>query len=139
MRRSDLNEIDLQEGDKRIRLRRGLPVNSQATGALPPPPAPVPQVATAGTAPAHDKPLKNLLSIKSPTIGIFYVALKPDAPPCVTVGTRVTPNTVVGVIEAMKVFHEVPAECTGVITEILVKNQEAVEYGQVLFQVDPTA
>jgi biotin carboxyl carrier protein len=67
------------------------------------------------------------------------VSLKPGTPPCVTVGTRVTPTTVVGVIEAMKVFHEIAAECTGVITEILVENQQPVEYGQVLFQVDPTA
>jgi acetyl-CoA carboxylase biotin carboxyl carrier protein len=138
MKQSDLNEIDLQEGDKRIRLRRGLPVANQPPVSLPPLPAPVPQ-AVVPAASTSEKPAKNLVSIKSPTIGTFYVSLKPGAPPCVTVGTRVTPTTVVGVIEAMKVFHEIPAECAGVITEILVENQQPVEYGQVLFQVDPAA
>jgi acetyl-CoA carboxylase biotin carboxyl carrier protein len=138
MKQSDLNEIDLQEGDKRIRLRRGLPVANQPPVPLPPLPAPAPP-AVVPAASVPEKPAKNLTPIKSPTIGTFYVALKPGAPPCVTVGTRVTPTTVVGVIEAMKVFHEIPAECTGVIAEILVENQQPVEYGQVLFQVDPTA
>jgi acetyl-CoA carboxylase biotin carboxyl carrier protein len=138
MRRSDLNEIDLQEGDKRIRLRRGLRSALPPAAALPAPAPAVPQ-AVLPAAPAPEKPAKNLTPIKSPTIGTFYVALKPGGPPCVTVGTRVTPTTVVGVIEAMKVFHEIPAECTGVIAEILVENQQPVEYGQMLFQVDPTA
>jgi acetyl-CoA carboxylase biotin carboxyl carrier protein len=78
------------------------------------------------------------IPITSPTPGTFYAASKPGAPPFVQVGSRVTPTTVVCVIEAMKIFNEITADCTGVVTSILVENQQAVEYGQVLFQVDPT-
>jgi acetyl-CoA carboxylase biotin carboxyl carrier protein len=56
----------------------------------------------------------------------------------VRVGTRVSPTTVVGLVEAMKIFNEVQAECSGVIAEVLVENEQAVEWGQVLFRVDPT-
>jgi acetyl-CoA carboxylase biotin carboxyl carrier protein len=79
-----------------------------------------------------------LIPIKSPTPGTFYKAPSPDAEPFVKVGSRVTPTTVVCMIEAMKIFNEIPAECNGVIAEVLVENQQPVEYGQVLFQVDPT-
>jgi acetyl-CoA carboxylase biotin carboxyl carrier protein len=78
-------------------------------------------------------------SIKSPTPGTFYNREKPDAKPYVEVGTRVTPSTVVGLIEAMKIFNEIQAECSGVIVRALVDNGQAVEYGTVLFEVDPTA
>jgi acetyl-CoA carboxylase biotin carboxyl carrier protein len=76
--------------------------------------------------------------IKSPTPGTFYSSPSPDAEPFVRIGSRVTPTTVVCVIEAMKIFNEIQAECSGVITEISVENQQPVEYGQVLFKVDPT-
>jgi acetyl-CoA carboxylase biotin carboxyl carrier protein len=138
MSRHDLSEIDLWEGKWRIRLRRGprgVPV-PQATPppmAAPPPPSPGP-VATPSE---PEKPAKNLQLIKSPTPGTFYTAPSPDAQPFVRVGTRVDPSTVVCIIEAMKIFNEITADCTGVITEILVENQQPVEYGQVLFKVDP--
>ena len=85
-----------------------------------------------------EKPAKALHLIKSPTPGTFYAAASPDAQPFVRVGTRVTPTTVVCIIEAMKIFNEIQAECSGVITEIRADNQSSVEYGQVLFVVDPT-
>jgi acetyl-CoA carboxylase biotin carboxyl carrier protein len=141
MSRHDLSEIDLQEGDLRIRLRRGPRGKSSPSVAAPPPVLAV----TAPTAPAAaaaqpeaDKPVKPQLTIKSPTPGTFYTASSPDAAPFVRVGSRVTPTTVVCIIEAMKIFNEIQAECTGVITEILVENQQPVEYGQVLFKVDPS-
>jgi acetyl-CoA carboxylase biotin carboxyl carrier protein len=70
-------------------------------------------------------------------VGTFYAQPSPEAPPYVSVGSRVTPTTVVCQIEAMKIFNEIMAECSGVIREILVKNKEPVEYGTVLFRVDP--
>ena len=96
----------------------------------PPPASPPPKSAAANTT-------KDLLTVKSPTPGTFYGASSPDAEPFVRVGSRVTPSTVVCLIEAMKIFNEITADCNGVITEVLAENQQPVEYGQVLFKVDP--
>jgi acetyl-CoA carboxylase biotin carboxyl carrier protein len=139
MSRHDLSEIDLREGELRIRLRRGgreviVPPAAVATPPVVPAAVPAADSAPAGAA---DKPPKQLIPIKSPTPGTFYSAASPDAEPFVRVGSRVTPTSVVCVIEAMKIFNEIQAECTGTITEILVENQQPVEYGQVLFNVDP--
>lgn len=140
MSRHDLSEIDLRDGPARVRLRRGpaggMPVVSMVPvpAAAPPAPAPTP----AATSPAEAaKPARTYVEIKSPTPGTFYAAATPGAEPYVKVGSRVSPTTVVGLIEAMKIFNEIPAECSGVITEVLVENQQPVEYGQVLFRVDP--
>jgi acetyl-CoA carboxylase biotin carboxyl carrier protein len=146
MSRHDLSEIDLRQGDKRIVLRRGVPSGAVSVSALPAPvavsvpapPTPVP-VAAAPTPAADKKPAKALTEVKSPTPGTFYARANPDAEPYVRVGSRITPTTVVGLIEAMKIFNEITADCAGVVTEILVENQQPVEYGQVLFRVDPTA
>jgi acetyl-CoA carboxylase biotin carboxyl carrier protein len=139
MSRHDLSEIDLREGDLRIRLRRGprgtVTVSQQASPSpspAPPSPAPAPTNAPA------EKPSRALLPIKSPTPGTFYAAPTPEADAFVRVGSRVTPTTVVCIIEAMKIFNEITADCSGVITEVLVENQQPVEFGQVLFKVDPT-
>jgi acetyl-CoA carboxylase biotin carboxyl carrier protein len=80
---------------------------------------------------------KNLIEIKSPTPGTFYSQEKPGSPTYVAVGAKVNPKTVVCQIEAMKLFNEIAAECTGTIVEILIENKQPVEYGQVLFRVDP--
>jgi acetyl-CoA carboxylase biotin carboxyl carrier protein len=138
MSRHDLSEINLREGTLHIRLRRG-PRNKGVTQAAAPPPAAA--VAPAAAPPkaegAAEKPARQLVEIKSPTPGTFYAQEKPGSPPYVTVGSRVTPTTVVCQIEAMKIFNEIQAECSGVIAEVLAENKEAVEYGQVLFRVDP--
>jgi acetyl-CoA carboxylase biotin carboxyl carrier protein len=142
MGRHDLNEIDLQDGVKRIRLRRGLRGTMAVPTVLPTPVMAPP----AETKPASDakpsgesasaKPARPTIPIKSPGVGTFYLSAKPGADPFVKMGSRVTPATVVGLLEAMKIFNEVPAECSGVIVEVLVQDKQAVEYGQVLFQVD---
>jgi acetyl-CoA carboxylase biotin carboxyl carrier protein len=141
MSRHDLSEIDLRDGEKRLRLLRGVRVVAPAPhpGAYAPgspalPPVPAPQAS-----PAAEKPTKHLLEIKSELVGTFYARPNPDAEPYVRVGSRVTPPTVVGLIEAMKLYNDVQAGCSGVIAEILVENQQPVEFGQVLFRVDPTA
>jgi acetyl-CoA carboxylase biotin carboxyl carrier protein len=145
MSRHDLSEIDLREGTVRIRLRRGPQGAITATPALPvpasTPAASAPSVTTPAPAPPAEDATKTskLLTIKSPTPGTFYATSSPDAEPFVRVGSRVTPTTVVCLIEAMKIFNEIQAECNGIITEVLVENQQPVEYGQVLFRVEPTA
>jgi acetyl-CoA carboxylase biotin carboxyl carrier protein len=143
MSRHDLSEIDLQQGDRRIRLRRGVKKGSAAS-ALPvassaPPHAPLtaPVANADGPAAPAASPARKLLEIKSPTPGTFYAAQNPDAESFVRVGSRVNPDTVVCLIEAMKLYNDIKAECSGVIAEILVENQQPVEYGQVLFRVDP--
>jgi acetyl-CoA carboxylase biotin carboxyl carrier protein len=141
MGRHDLTEVDLREGELRIRLRRG----PKETITLSPTPATMVAASTASPSaaptagkPAATKPTKEFLTIKSPTPGTFYTASSPDAEPFVNVGSRVTSTTVVCLIEAMKIFNEITADCSGVVTEILVENQQPVEYGQELFKVDPT-
>ena len=139
MSRHDLSEIDLQVGAQRLRLRRGTRQKT-ARVAFAPPVADVPAAppaAAATPAPAADKPGKKLIDIKSTTVGTFYSKPKPEAPPYVTQGGKVTPTTVVGLIEAMKLFNELTADCSGTIAEVLVENQQAVEFDQVLFRVDP--
>ena len=108
-------------------------------------PAPIPSTAPGASGPAAPSavgpaptPFRPVSSIKSPTPGTFYNREKPDAKPFVEVGTRVSPSSVVGLIEAMKIFNEIQAECSGVIVRALVDNGQAVEYGTVLFEVDPT-
>lgn len=142
MTQNDLSELDLAEGEQRIKIRRGprivttsapMVAGPAATPAAPPatPTAP-PSEASAPAAPA-----KKLIEIKSPTVGTFYAARDPNTPPFVQVGSKVNNNTVVCLIEAMKVFNDVQAECTGTIVEVCVKNKEFVEYNTVLFRVDP--
>ena len=134
----DLSEINLAEGDQRIRIRRGprviqtaSPIVSHAVPAAPATPA------TPTPAPATEKPATKLIDIKSPAVGTFYTQRDPGSPPFVTVGSRVNPTTVVCLIEAMKVYNDIPAEVSGVIREVCVKNKESVEFNTVLFRVDP--
>ena len=143
MSEHDLSEIALQEGDQRIRLRRG---TAAAPAFSPAPQAAAPhvshaapaQAAPASTPGAPAAPARNLIEIKSPMVGTFYSKPKPDKPDYVTVGAKVTPKTVVCQIEAMKLFNEIAAECSGTVAEVCVKNGAAVEYNEVLFRVDPS-
>jgi acetyl-CoA carboxylase biotin carboxyl carrier protein len=142
MERHELSEIDLHEGELRIRLRRGAPVPNLPLTPVPAaapaahapsaPPAPTP--AAAATPPAE----RAGQFIRSELIGTFYARPKPDKPPYVTVGSRVTPETVVCQIEAMKIFNEVQAGCSGVIAKVLVENGQPVEFDTPLFEVDPS-
>jgi len=139
MSQHDLNEIELRDGQQRIRLRRGvahMPAHAVSPAPAAAVPAPAAQARPDSATPAA--PAKKFVEIKSPTPGTFYAAPSPDAPPYVKAGSRVTPTSVVCQIEAMKIFNEIPADCTGSVVEVLAENQQAVEYGQVLFRVDPT-
>jgi acetyl-CoA carboxylase biotin carboxyl carrier protein len=104
-----------------------------APAALPAAPAAAPAPAAAASAPAESA--SNLKEITSPMVGTFYASPSPDAPPYVAVGQTVTPDTVVCIIEAMKVMNEIKAEVSGVIAEISAENGKPVQFGQALFRV----
>ncbi len=146
MSKHGLSELDLQDGEKKIRLKKeGLsapvyaPIMQQQPAPVLQQPAQAHAAATAPAAVPSAAPAanKNLIDIKSPTPGTFYSQEKPGSPTYVAVGAKVNPKTVVCQIEAMKLFNEIFAECTGTIVEILIENKQPVEYGQVLFRVDP--
>jgi acetyl-CoA carboxylase biotin carboxyl carrier protein len=137
MQANDLNMVELRDGARRVVLQRGQGggpiVNSTASavpisGSPPPPPS---------GANGPEDPANKLLEIKSPMVGTFYTAPGPDAKAFVTVGSEVSEETDVCVIEAMKVFNNVKADCKGTIAKILVNNGQAVEFNQVLFLVKP--
>jgi len=129
---NDLNEIDIAHGRTKILLRRG-GVES-GIGAEPGPAA----TAAAGPQAAAAAPAgQELLEISSPMVGTFFAAASPDSDPYVTVGAGVSEDTVVCIVEAMKVMNEIKAECTGTIAEVCIKNAQPVEFGQVLFKVKP--
>ncbi|MGA2583577.1 MAG: acetyl-CoA carboxylase biotin carboxyl carrier protein [Tepidisphaeraceae bacterium] len=133
MQANDLNALELRDGDKRVILKRGAVAAASAPMMYAPQPA-------APTPPPAAKPAaepENFLEIKSPMVGTFYVAPSPDAKPFVSIGSSVDEETDVCVIEAMKVFNNVKAECSGTIARVLVDNGEVVEFGQVLFLVKP--
>lgn len=134
MQENDLNTVELRDGEKRVMLSRG------PGGAVVP--GPMHYAAPAGhsappAASAAAEESEKFLEIKSPMVGTFYSAASPDAKPFVSVRTEVSDETDVCVIEAMKVFNNVKAECKGTIAKILVNNGQVVEFGQVLFLVKP--
>ena len=145
MKANDLVKINIQHGDDRISLRRAAPSQPQAPvghiitavpGAIAPPASPEAQALAAGQAPvAQDS--EQYLEIKSPIVGTFYEAPSPDSDAYVEIGSSVNPQTVVCIIEAMKVMNEIKAETSGEIVERVVSNGQAVEFGQVLFKVRP--
>lgn len=139
MHRYGLTAIDLGEGPQKIRLRRGsLETGSQPVASVPviqqavaPPVASTPSHASATAA----KPESEAVYIKSPMVGTFYTASSPDSPAFVNAGSNVRKDSIVCIIEAMKVFTEIPAGTSGTITEVMVKNGQAVEFGQPLFKL----
>jgi acetyl-CoA carboxylase biotin carboxyl carrier protein len=138
MSEHDLSEIALQEGDQRIRLRRGTAAAPVFYPAAPSAAPHVAHAATPSTAPISSAaPAKNLIEIKSELVGTFYTKPDPKKPDFVSVGSKVTPKTVVCTIEAMKIYNEIHAGCSGTIVEICKKSGDYVEFDEVLFRVDP--
>ncbi|XZE17882.1 acetyl-CoA carboxylase biotin carboxyl carrier protein [Pirellulaceae bacterium SH449] len=140
MKEHDLGEIDLRHENQRIRLcgtGHGQPMIAAPMAlqaAQVPPPSAAPAASPPPSAPAADG--AHIAIIKSPMVGTFYSKPNPNAKNFVEVGATVQPDTVVCIIEAMKVFNEIPAEIRGKIVEVLVKNEEAVDFGKPLFKVD---
>jgi acetyl-CoA carboxylase biotin carboxyl carrier protein len=151
MKKNSVSEFELEKEDFKIKLKRN-------TGGATPPvvyeEAPIvtytPQAAISGTPPAQSSSAPNPSGaspgmsgsgeqeIKSPMIGTFYRSPSPESGPYVEVGMEVNPDTVVCIIEAMKVMNEIKAEARGVITQVLVENAKPVEFGQPLFKIRPS-
>jgi acetyl-CoA carboxylase biotin carboxyl carrier protein len=142
MKKNSVTEFELEKQDFKIRLRRGangggavaayedsgvLSIGQTPAGIAAPPSAPQAPI-----------PASNELEIKSPMIGTFYRAPSPESAPYVEVGVEVNPDTVVCIIEAMKVMNEIKAEAKGVITQAMVENAKPVEFGQPLFKIRPS-
>ena len=142
MRKNSVSEFELEKQDFKIRLKRGVngPVSSASyeetpvlTYLSPAATTPVPAAAAPASAATSTE-----LEIKSPMVGTFYRAPSPEAASYVEVGVDVNTETVVCIIEAMKVMNEIKAEAKGVITQVLVENAKPVEFGQPLFKLRPT-
>lgn len=130
MAENDLSEFELEENGVRILLKKG----SSGTVA-----APVPVAASAQPSAGQEEeaePETGLEEIKAPFVGTFYRASAPDAEPFVTEGKEVEPDSVLCILEAMKVMNEIKAEMRGIVREILVKNAHPVQYGQPLFRIE---
>ena len=136
MAKHDLSEIDLHEGEHRIRLRRGaLTTPTVAPVAVAPPPVAAPaQVSVAPTATAATA--SKLHEIKSPMVGTYYAKPAPDKDDYVKIGSKVKAETIVCKLEAMKLYNDMPADCAGTIAEICVKNGVPVDFDTVLFRVE---
>jgi acetyl-CoA carboxylase biotin carboxyl carrier protein len=131
-----LEEIEVEQGDTRIRLRKGgtppvvVPIATPVAPANGPPPPPASE--------AEKSPEPNLVKITSPMVGTFYRAASPDAEPFISEGDHVTPDQVICIIEAMKVMNEIKAEREGDVVSILIENGESVEFGQPMVTIRPT-
>ena len=140
MNEHGLSEIRFREGETALCLRRG-PLGQPVVVSAPALPAAAPAApatAPAGTAPAAPAQDEGLVPIKSPMVGTFYRAPAPDAPPYAEVGDRITEETVLCIVEAMKLMNEIKAETAGIVAEILVENGHPVEFGQPLFRIEPS-
>lgn len=147
MRKNAVSEFEMEKEGFRLRLKRGPASGEETVGgmvpSLPavPTPMPLPVAPTAARPSAGPTPPPEPefpeIEIKSPMIGTFYRAPSPESAPYVEVGSEVHPDTVVCIIEAMKVMNEIKAEVRGIITQVLVENAKPVEFGQPLFKVRP--
>ncbi|HUB68278.1 MAG TPA: acetyl-CoA carboxylase biotin carboxyl carrier protein [Candidatus Methylacidiphilales bacterium] len=148
MTRNGLSEFELEKGDFKLRVRRGPSGEwlSTATPAVAAPAAHTPAPLAPSAAPIAasvpsptltSPPQTGLFQIVSPMIGTFYRAPSPDSPPYIEVGQEVNEETVVCIIEAMKVMNEIKAETKGVIVEVLAQNGKSVDFDKPLFAVRP--
>ena len=144
MREHELNEFAIEEPDFKLTLKRGGAAPAvmmaappmMAPAAVPAAAAPAPAAAPAAPAAPAASADDSLTPIPSPLVGTFYRAGSPDADPFVSVGSRVNKDTVVCIIEAMKVMNEIKAETSGVIKKILIENATAVQFGQPMFLIE---
>ena len=141
MKKSDLSEFEIQDQDFKLRIKRDLPGRAPIAAQTAPvaaAPAPVAAAPALVAAPAPAAPAAADPSIKlvtSPMVGTYYCTPSPENPPFVTVGSPIKADTVVCIIEAMKVMNEIQSEISGTVVECLVANGTSVEFGQPLFRV----
>ena len=131
MVQNDLTEIRIVDGSVEVHLKRG----AEAVAPANPAQLAAPRVSAEAT--PEEPAAEEFLEIKSPMVGTFYAAPSPESEAYVAVGSSVTEETVVCIIEAMKVMNEIKAECDGTLVEVCVQNAQPVEYGQTLFRVRP--
>ncbi len=134
MKENDLIEVEIIDGENKICLKRPSPVQSVVAAA--PMAAPTAAPSTPQDAPQTEVD-DGLIDIPSPLVGTFYRAASPDSDSYIEISSSVSPDSVVCIIEAMKVMNEIKAEVSGTIEKIMVENGQAVEFGQVLFKVRP--
>lgn len=140
---SDVTELEVQDGDERIKIRRGSPDDSPpyiVVGSGPGIPAAAPGVlpaAAPAAAEAESDADDDLVMVKSPMVGTFYEGPSPSSPIFVEVGDKVTKGKTLCIIEAMKLMNEIESETDGVIVKRFVANGEPIEYGQALFGIRP--
>lgn len=140
MESHDLTEINLRQGSEKVQLRRGAEQVYAAPAPIAPAPqsvAPPPATSAAAAAPVADG--ANIVTIKAPMVGTFYARPNPQSEAFVKVGQRISADTVICIIEAMKVFNEIPAEISGQVVAVLAEDQQAVDFGRPLFKVDTSA
>ncbi|MCE5186671.1 MAG: acetyl-CoA carboxylase biotin carboxyl carrier protein [Planctomycetaceae bacterium] len=140
MKENDLAEIEVEAGDSKIHLKRPggdmrmIQYQPMPAAAVPMGAAPALAAAPAAAAPAAEE---KFITITSPIVGTFYQAPSPDSEPYVRVGSKVDADTVVCIVEAMKVMNEIKAEASGTVVEVCCKDGQAVEFGQLLFKIRP--
>lgn len=136
MIKNDLVELEIADGDNKIKLKRpgasGVMTQVPIAAAVP-----AAAVAPAGASPVEEAKVDESIAIPSPIVGTFYAAPSPDSDPFVKVGSRVDEDSVVCIIEAMKVMNEIKAQVSGTIVEIVCKAGQAVEFDEPLFKVKP--
>jgi acetyl-CoA carboxylase biotin carboxyl carrier protein len=135
MRKNDLSVFEMEKDGFRLKLQKGVSDQPALAGPIVVTSAPA---ATTAAAEASEKAAADAASLKdivAPMVGTFYRAGSPDAPPFVDVGKAITEDSVVGIIEAMKVMNEIKADTSGVIAEVVAENGKPVQFGQVLFRV----
>ena len=140
MKKSELTEFAIEEDGFKLHLKRAgetvAPVQYAPQPQMPAMPPPAPQPSGSGGAPAGEPAEeKGVAYIRSPMVGTFYRAPSPESPPYIDLKDVVSAETVVCIIEAMKVMNEIQAETSGIVTEVLVENGESVEYNQPLFKL----
>jgi acetyl-CoA carboxylase biotin carboxyl carrier protein len=137
MKKNDLSVFKMEKEGFKITLKKGVDFAAApaAPAPLPAPSSSAPPAASSGASPAPRVEVGIVREITSPMVGTFYVGPSPEAGPYVTVGQEVTEDTVVGIIEAMKVMNEIKAELRGTITEVVAENGKPVQFGAPLFRV----
>ena len=157
---ADINELTLETGDYKLVVKRGqetvmvqAPVMQQLSHEVIQQPQQITQLPAVAPAPVVEEPVASpevaapveaakpgvvLTEVNAPIVGTFYSSASPDSPPFVKEGDKVQAGQVLCIIEAMKLMNEIEADVSGTIAEILVRNEEAVEYGQVIFTIDPS-
>jgi len=140
---SEVDEIEIEEEGKKIRVAKSKPFPANYQIPLPAqyPPAPPAAPAPAAAAPPAEqkpKPEKQYHEVKSPIVGTFYRAPSPDAEPYVEAGQQIKEGDVLCIVEAMKLMNEIESDIAGKVVKIMVENAKPVEYNQVLFLIDPS-